>query len=233
MSLVPKHYGYFEEEITIYNTHSRDPALRVHVSLFVKENLVHLVAAEDSSTTEQFMTEPTLNFACTYLRPCELDSNADASAASLTSTNDRESKSEQTSDKEEESDDLEAEMESETSSDAGSDVPELELNMDEHSGSRWKNVYLENVTDSELFLSARGELDMDIRWQREDMADQAEYVLKSGQKAALLLGVPLPTQRTLKHATSRAATTKNLIHYLLEGQRVDVQGTYCPIYLCS
>jgi hypothetical protein len=264
VSLVPKHYGYFEEEISVYNTHSRDPALRVKVCLFVEEKLVRL-NDESTSTAEgapKTASDGGLDFGCVYLRPRKLDEPASEGEASP-EVKTREKEKEKEKAEAEDAGDADGEDESdEVYSETGADEPELEINassdVSDSTGVRWKTVVVENVSGSDLLLRARTEFDLGVVWrqhgseegegQTDDQHQQLptptptaaqdhgheggltmteDHLLKAGEKARLLVSLPLPTYKTLLHhvTTSQAPTRpQRLVSSLLQGQRVDVLG---------
>lgn len=223
VSLTPHHYGFFEEEISIYNTHSRDEALLVKVRLFVQERLLRLFVEDgDASAATPNAEGISLDFGCTYLRPhhCAIQPT---DAETQTSDNISEDNKKP---------DNGVNKADEDSNERGNDEPELELNASE----QWKTVVLENITQSDLLLRVRTEFDMDMAWsQYSDEPQpsticpntQASHFLKAEQKARLLIAVPRPTSKTLLQAVSQSNTvdTRKLLYSLGEGQRVDVLGT--------
>jgi hypothetical protein len=277
VSLIPRHYGYFEEEIKVYNTHSRDPALRVKVCLFVEEKLVHLdmgaSAAEPAkaAVSDSAASAAPLDFGCVYLRPREQDETTvgeDTASEGKAKEKEKEREKEKVVERErekveraesEESVEYDAEDEiDEVYSETSTDGPELEINSSSDvsdSGVRWKTVVVENVSHSDLLLRARTEFDLGVMWrqhsddgQTDDQQqllpiptthDQGEkggttkdQLLKPGQKARLLVSMPLPTHKTLlQHVTTSQAHTRpqRLVNSLLQGQRVDVLGMSVPL----
>lgn len=209
----------------------------------VDENVAGMTSATSPSDATGYSTS-SLDLGCVYLhqrKPTDVSTN-ESEALVGAKTKERTERTEIQGD---ENGDYEADEEAddEHTSDANCNLgePDLKINAGEQ---KWKRVFLENISGTDLLLRARSGLDLNLAWEQQSSSATAainsntsgDNLVKAGEKATLLVSLPFPTKKNLLGQSWLSPTTSNLIiqrilNTLEQGQRVDVLGSFLLILL--
>ncbi len=206
-TIFPRHYGLFEEDIMIYNTHNMDKPLSLQLRLFVDENVIEVL--DDTAQAQLELMD--LNVI--YLKPKKSESAIIQQISDGGQEGARVSEDIVKREKEERSlvtekfkaEDSEEDAEEEQGEDEGEESEhQLLYEISDNYSGKVRKILLHNLSSHTICLRARTDLDFDLRWvshapqdsvakpiqKSTSSTDLSEFSIGAGCWAALEVSLP-------------------------------------------